>query len=259
MKNKSSDKISLAIYLASIHAWISFILMIIFYYLLASFCFGFWILFDIRRMHKGYHRFARGWGRSSLALIPYWKYKVRGLSKIDRSKHYVIVANHQSLLDILLCLIALPIDFRFIAKKELFKVPFLGWYMAAAGYIPVMRNNSSSRKDAILKSRDCLTHHTSILMFPEGTRSPDGQIQEFKPGAFKLALAKGVALLPVVIEGTVDAMPKKSWTIYLNRVFRCHILKPVPLKESDNITEVIEKTRADMIDHLAKMRAHKVK
>ncbi len=140
-------------------------------------------------------------------LIPIWKIEIEGRDKAVRDSTYVIIANHQSILDILL-INCLRYRFKWISKIENINVPVLGWYLRMAGYITVNRGNEESKAEMLEKSYQCLRQGISIMIFPEGTRSFDGEIGFYKRGAFQLAIQAGVPILPVIIDGTTDILPK---------------------------------------------------
>ena len=121
-----------------------------------------------------------------------------------------MVSNHQSLADIPI-LSNLPWEMKWIGKKELFSLPFVGWMMKLAGDIPVDRANSRSGARMLLTAMKYLERKCSVIFFPEGTRSPDGRVARFTDGAFHLAIKAHVPILPVAIEGSYDCLPKKSW------------------------------------------------
>jgi len=202
------------------------------------------------------HRVSRLWAAGIIRSNPIWKLAVTGLGYIEKGKNYIVVANHQSLLDILAVCAALPLNFKFLAKKELFYVPFLGWAMACAGYIPVDRSSHESGRKAMKRIQALLKMNLSVLLFPEGTRSSDGKIHAFKMGAFKLARDNKVEILPVVIDGTGRALPKKSFFLKNRSTFIVSIGKPVsPEALSDySIDEVKENVRHEMTARLAKIR-----
>jgi 1-acyl-sn-glycerol-3-phosphate acyltransferase len=185
------------------------------------------------------------------------------MHNIDRKKKYVIIANHQSLLDILVVAATLPLNFKFLAKRELFYVPIMGWAMALAGYIPLNRSSHESGKMAVLKISKYLKKGASVLLFPEGTRSRDGRIHAFKMGAFKLSRETGCAILPVVIEGTGQALPKNSFFIRKKSTFTISIGKPVDLSDlgDESMEDAKERVRHEMTGRLEKIRhqrSHKV-
>ena len=137
--------------------------------------------------------------------------RIIGVERLDPGSNYVIVANHSSLLDIPVLMGWLPFRFRFLAKRELLKVPFIGWYLRHDGHLTVDRK---SLRSSIESTNECARlireKHLSVLIFPEGTRSSAGQLQRFHDGAAYLAIQSGVGLLPVGIVGTHDVLPARS-------------------------------------------------
>ncbi|MBI3314262.1 MAG: 1-acyl-sn-glycerol-3-phosphate acyltransferase [Candidatus Omnitrophica bacterium] len=213
------------------------------------------LIFD-RSRKRVEHRVARAWARFIIGSSLVWRLQVKGGENIKAGKHYVVIANHQSLLDILVVLAGLDLQFKFLAKKELFSIPFLGWHMKNAGYIPLERGNRDSARTAMGMAHQHIQRGVSVLFFPEGTRSLDGEIHVFKPGAFRLAQSEGVEILPVVIDGTGDALPKHSWYLEKKTRFRLYIGKPVPIGSGDANApvKVMESVRKKMIETLAAMR-----
>ena len=193
-----------------------------------------------------------------MASSPFWHLKVEGKENVAPGKTYVIVSNHQSLLDILIVLSGLPrhTHFKFLAKKELFPIPFLGWHMSLAGYIPLDRKSHESGKKAMLTARHWLRKGVSVIFFPEGTRSLDGEIHSFKVGAFKLAQEEDLEILPLVIDGTGDAVPKHSWMLEKTTRLFLSIGKPISLKNqaSTSSDQTCEAIRQEMIERLARVR-----
>ncbi|MFZ5801728.1 MAG: lysophospholipid acyltransferase family protein [Candidatus Omnitrophota bacterium] len=202
------------------------------------------------------HIVAIAWAKVLFTLTFIWTIRVKGRRHIDRKKNYVLVVNHQSLLDIMALIYAIPLHIVYLAKRELFSIPFMGWYMHAMRYIPVDRASRESGRKALARCAFMLKKKVSVVFFPEGTRTPDGQIHAFKSGAFQLASVEGVDILPVVIDGTGTAMPKKS--IFVNRrsVFRVSVLEPVKVGLGPKAVESAKRhVREKMIQELAAMRA----
>ena len=141
------------------------------------------------------------------------KVQIRGLSSIDRQKTYIFIPNHLSFFDIFSLLAYLPVDFKFILKKELIRIPILGWSMKRAGYISIDRSSPAKARRTFKQAVDRIKRGTSLVMFAEGTRGYDGRLQPLKRGAFQLAMASGVPVVPVAIKGTREIMPKGSFTI----------------------------------------------
>lgn len=160
------------------------------------------------------------------ALIPIWKIEIKGRLNPLRSSPYVIIANHQSILDILLINL-LRYRFKWISKIENMSVPVLGWYLRMAGYITVDRGNEESKVEMLERSYQCLRQGISIMIFPEGTRSDDGEIGFYKRGAFQLAIQAAVPILPVVIDGTTEILPKHGFKFAGGYNVKIKVLEPV--------------------------------
>jgi 1-acyl-sn-glycerol-3-phosphate acyltransferase len=156
------------------------------------------------------HKIASAWARSIVKCNPWWTFEIVGLENLPPEDQPVVyVANHQSQADILTVFL-LNRQFRWLAKDSLFKIPFLGWAMAAAGYVPVKRGDKRSHVACFRKSREHLDNGTSMLFFPEGTRSRNGSLQVFKSGAFRLACNAKCPVVPITLEGANDLLPKGS-------------------------------------------------
>jgi len=134
----------------------------------------------------------------------------RGLDRVERGRPYVFVANHQSMYDIPVLFWALPFDLRIIAKEELGRVPFIGWHLARNGHVLVRRDRPGGavfqQVSAMMKAR------SSLIVFPEGTRSLDGRVARFRSGVFRLAIETGLDVVPVAVRGTHAVMRKKHLT-----------------------------------------------
>jgi len=163
------------------------------------------------------HKIARFWGRSIL-IVSRIKVSVKGLSNIDGSKSYIYMSNHQSNFDIPVLLGHLKVQFRWLAKMELFKIPIFGHAMRKAGYISIDRNNRESAFESLKTAAQKIKNGLSVLIFPEGTRSRDGNIRPFKKGGFVVAIDSGVPIVPIVITGTRSIMTKGSLRINPGKV-----------------------------------------
>jgi len=151
----------------------------------------------------------RAWGRTILAMVGV-RARVTGLEHLAPGESYVIVANHLSNFDILVLSAHMPLHFRWVAKKEIFQVPIMGWGMRRIGYVRVDREDKESAWASVFEAKSRVGKGTSIMFFPEGTRSPDGETKRFKVGAFVLAIQTGLPILPVALIGTRDIMRKRS-------------------------------------------------
>ena len=163
------------------------------------------------------HKIARFWGRSIL-MVSRIKVSVKGLSNIDPSVPYIYMPNHQSNFDIPVLLGHLTVQFRWLAKVELFKIPIFGRAMRKAGYISIDRYNRESAFKSLHVAANKIKSGVSVLIFPEGTRSRDGKIRPFKKGGFVLAIDSGVPIVPVVITGTRSIMTKGKFRINAGHV-----------------------------------------
>jgi 1-acyl-sn-glycerol-3-phosphate acyltransferase len=173
----------------------------------------------------GVHQVARVWGRSILwiSLVPV---DIFGIENIDPRRSAIYMCNHQSNFDIPVLLSKLPVQFRWLAKAELFKIPIFGRGMRGAGYISIDRSNRKSAFKSLTAAARIIREGTSVLVFPEGTRSRDGKLQSFKKGGFVLSVDAGVPVVPLVIRGTHAIMPRNTLLIRRQAV-RIDILPPV--------------------------------
>jgi len=156
------------------------------------------------------HGCASRWG-SSILTICRVKVDVEGLDKLDPNGSYVLMSNHRSLFDIPTVLKTMPFPFRMLAKASLFRIPFMGWYMSRVGYIPVEREDPKKARESLEAAGRRVASGISVLVFPEGTRSGDGEVARFKRGGITLAHAAGVPVVPVAIENSGRLLPRGSW------------------------------------------------
>jgi 1-acyl-sn-glycerol-3-phosphate acyltransferase len=192
----------------SVIIWVVGILLIVLLFIAMAF-FSI-VLYPFDRKRKIAHAQCFWWADAMTALNPYWDIKISGLENIDYNKTYVVVANHQSLADIVL-MYKTKMQFKWVAKDSLFKIPVLGWNMLLGRHIRLRRGDFSSIKKVYREAGEWLRKGVSVVFFPEGTRSDNQKIGEFQNGAFKLAIKEKVPVLPVMIGGTKDAIPKGSW------------------------------------------------
>lgn len=136
------------------------------------------------------------------------KVKVEGLHNIDKGGPYIFAANHQSQFDIFAMQGCFDFDFRWLAKKELFQIPLFGRAMQLAGYISIDRSHGREALKSLQEAAERIAAGTSVILFPEGTRSLDGKLHDFKSGGMVLAIKSGVPLVPVGISGTYEILPK---------------------------------------------------
>ena len=167
------------------------------------------------------------WAALYTWIIPAWRIRIDGRENLPRQTPHVVVSNHQSLLDILV-LFNLFFHFKFVSKIEIFKIPLIGWNMVLNNYIKLKRGDKKSVAQMLADCEKALAGGSSVLIFPEGTRSPDGHIKDFKLGAFILALKMKAPISPVVIAGTNAALPKYSLNFHGRTDIRIRVLEPIP-------------------------------
>ncbi len=201
-------------------------------------------------------RWMRRLGKTSSALTPLWKFTVEGDAPADIDhKPYVVVANHESQADPFL-LSWLPWDMRWVAKEELFKPPLTGWAMRLSGDIKLRRGEKDSVVAMMKECESALAGGISVMLFPEGTRSKDGNLLPFKNGAFDLAIRAQVPVLPVAIAGTRQMRPKHSK--WFGKARACaKILTPVPSAGlgADDVATLRDRTRDTIAAALPDLRA----
>lgn len=194
------------------------------------------------------HKIARFWGRSILVASRI-KVTVEGLSGIDPQRPYIFMSNHQSNFDIPVLLGHLAVQFRWLAKVELFKIPIFGHAMRKAGYINIDRNNRKSAIKSLEVAAEKIKNGVSVLIFPEGTRSQDGKIQRFKKGGFVMAIDSGVPIVPVVISGAHAIMTKGKFRVHPGQI-RMLIHEPIDTSTYTRETKeaLMERVRRVMCD-----------
>lgn len=183
--------------------------------------------FDRRRVVL--HAFTNVWGAAYTWINPLWSVRVRGREHIEPGQIYVMVANHLSMVDIF-AIHRLHRHFKWVSKAEVFEIPCIGWNMHLVGYVPLRRGDPQSVAQMFERCRQVLREGSSVMMFPEGTRSRTGEMKAWKPGAFELAKQADVALLPIAIQGTSTALPAGGLGVARARM-RVTVLEPVPVEE----------------------------
>ena len=207
--------------------------------------FSFWsVVFSFfANSENNVHNVARIWG-SILLKISSTKVQVIGKENVLRGKPQIFMANHQSDFDILIALAFIPGQFRWIAKKELFAIPVFGQAMRSAGYIEIDRQNHEKAMQSLDLAALRIREGKSVMTFPEGTRSRDGEIKAFKQGLFYLAIQSGVPIVPISIIGSGAIMPKRSLKVKPGKITLV-IDKPITVKgfALENRQELINQVR----------------
>lgn len=189
--------------------------------------------FPVKDREKLVHSQCFWWSDALIALNPYWSLKIEGMENIDKDKTYVVVANHQSLGDIVI-IYQTRMFFKWVAKEELLKVPFIGGLLWVNDHILLSRGEYGSIKKVYREAAERLRSGVSVLFFPEGTRSSTDEMGEFQNGAFKLAIKEKRPILPVYIGGTREAIPKGGWIFKTKVAGRLVILPSIDTKDFSN-------------------------
>lgn len=216
------------------------------------------LTFPFDKQRKVVHELSRALVYMFVMVPPFWKRKIEGLENIEKDKPYVIVINHQSMVDVMM-LYLVPMIFRWVSKKEVHRIPFIGRFLMMHGDIAIDRKQGSkSMRKVMEQGKMWLDRGVSVAMFPEGTRSKDGEIHRFKAGAFALAKDAGVAILPVIMEGS-STMIKPSMMVNWRNEF---VIKVLPAISAEQVAateqnELMEQTREIMVEALAEIRGKK--
>ncbi len=233
----------------SILAWITMALtsMIITPFFLLVWVFTFW--WDRRRVAA--HMMGTFWAWHYQSLIPFWKLHLEGRKKIPWKRPVVMVANHRSLIDIL-ALYKIRRPFKWTSKDENFKLPFIGMVLSLTNSIRIKRESFRSGAQFLSQAEDEIGKGSSILLFPEGTRSKDGLLRPFKPGAFILAKKARMPIVPLVINNTKDTLPKHSIRIQGKHHMEVRVLDEIPFAvfEHMSVDEISEMVRNKIASHV---------
>lgn len=174
------------------------------------------------------HRYSGFWAHFCMSLSPCWRASVEGRQNIDKEKVYVMVCNHQSLLDIV-ALYEIKTHFKWVAKKELAKVPVVGWNLYLNRYMLIDRTSFSGSKKMLIDGLKNLKMGNSLMIFPEGTRTKTGRVGRFKDGAFTLATNAQLPILPIVVDGTRNVF--KDGLINYSQTFKLKVLPEIPYSQ----------------------------
>ncbi len=238
--------------IVSLWNWFEIVTIVIGSTFLVALVFVLTVPFDRVRYVVG--RFFRICGTMLVRFNPLWSVKVSGWQKPRRSGPFVVVANHQSIADIP-AISYLPWEMKWVSKESNFKVPGLGWMMSMAGDVRLRRGEKESAKSAMAQCKWYLDRGMSVMLFPEGTRSSDGEIMPFKDGAFRLAIETGYPILPVAVAGTRHAIPKNSWVFGVKCQARIEVLEPIETKglTTDDLDTLKNRARAQIAASFERM------
>lgn len=240
--------------LASVWAWLFMIVAVLVWLPLTALLLVLTWPFDRSRYIVG--RFFRHVAVLVARANPLWHFRVSGETVTEPRRPYVVVANHESFVDMLL-LSFLPWEMKWLSKAELFRLPVLGWEMWLAGDIPIKRGFGPSAAEAMARCMHVLHEwKVSVMIFPEGTRSRAGHMLPFKDGAFRLAVEAGVPILPLAVAGTGTALQKHDWRMGRS-VAEVRVLAPVETAGLGigDVPALRDRVRASILEARDAMRA----
>lgn len=190
-------------------------------------------------------------------LNPMWTFRTSGVTVGDPRNPYVVVSNHESFVDMLL-ISHLPWEMKWISKRSIFRIPLVGWLMRMAGDIELIRGDKQSIVAAMEECGVRLASKVSVMFFPEGTRTRDGSLGAFKDGAFRIAIDHRVPVLPLVVNGTREALEAGSWTMNVTDA-EVRVLEPIPTAgmTPDDVPALRERVRGLIASELESMRGRR--
>lgn len=240
---------------SSVLTWAGIVLLVLIWVPLIAIC----RLFDRDPVRYRTGFLFRKLGLAITKINPNWTIILENYEQIDHRKPYIMVSNHLSNADIPV-ISNLPWEMKWIAKKELFDMPILGWLLKFAGDISVDRSSSSKRAAIFQRCKYYLDRNISVIFFPEGTRSRSGKLNKFAIGAFDLAIKEKIPVLPIVLDGTQECLPKKSWMFDQNVFVKLKVLDPVSTDqyESDQNFELMNNVRLMIAEQLAEWRGQSI-
>ena len=205
-------------------------------------------------------RYATGYTFRRLCVLhqwlnPLWKFHTSGELPKNKRNPYVMVSNHESFVDMLL-ISHLKIEMKWLSKEAILKIPLVGWMMKMSGDVSLVRGDPSSGAAALKVCETWLDRKMSVMIFPEGTRSHDGEIRAFKDGAFRLAITTGTPILPMAVHGTRSALRKHDWRMGDTNA-EVRVLEPISTEgmTEEDIPVLRERVRDLIVAEVAKMSA----
>lgn len=217
----------------SILMWLWFLVSSI---LLTPVLFLLWLLtFFFDRNLRILHLFSCFWGAHYIWVNVLWSLKITDRHKFDKRRLFLIISNHQSLVDIVV-IYSLFKHFRWTSKSENFSLPFVGWVLAMNRSVKIYRGRRRAFELFHQQVGREVKRGNSVFLFPEGSRSPDGKLRNFKEGGFRIAHDFQLDILPMVLDGTGDAVPKKGWSLTGRQKMILKVLDPVPWESYKNLS-----------------------
>jgi len=243
------------LYLVSVYHIILFVTVSFIYFPLAVIVRGTTGLFDRRLTFL--HLTSTVWASCYSWLSPIWSVAITGRENVDRKKAYVMVCNHQSMLDIPF-IYRTFLHFKWVAKASLFKLPVIGWNLSLNRHIKLERSSMMSQRKMIKHCAMHLQNGSSVMIFPEGTRSRNGELRAFKEGAFLIVRQQKTDILPIVIDGSYKALPEKGFFPNKKQKVCLHILPPVRYETVKDMStrQLSEHIHAIIAAELSRMRSN---
>ncbi len=204
--------------------------------------------FDRRRV--ALHLYSCAWASFYVHVNPLWRLRISGRDRLPRRGAAVLVANHASLIDILV-LFGLFRPFKWVSKEEIFRVPVIGWNMRLNDYVPLVRGSGASVRRMMAHCDRLLAAGSPVMIFPEGRRTADGSLQPFKNGAFDLAVRHGVPVHPIAVHGTRKALPKHGLVLREHVDARVEVLPPLDPAAYPDAAALSDAARHAIADALA--------
>ncbi len=209
------------------------------------------------RNGRALHLYSSFWAMTYVYINPGWRFRVERRDRLPWRGPAVLVSNHQSAGDILV-LFGLYRPYKWVSKASMFKAPFLGWNMSLNRYVRLVRGDKDSIGKMMTTCEAWLDRGVPVLMFPEGTRSEDGEVKPFKDGAFRLAIAKGCPVIPIVLEGTGKTLAKNALDVSPRGDLVVRVLEPVqPAAFNGDVAAMREHVRELIIAELALLRSQR--
>lgn len=235
----------------SLLIWVGVAVLVLIWLPMLSIC----RLFDPDPAHYYTGKLFRKLGKAISKINPNWRITISGRTNIDDRAPYIVVCNHLSQADIPL-ISNLPWEMKWVAKKELFDTPIIGWMMKLAGDISVDRRAVNRKQLTFEQARYYIHNNCSVMFFPEGTRSLNGKLNAFTWGAFELAIKEQKPILPLVIDGTQNTLPKRSWKFGVAKQIKLKVLDPVSTEslERDDTRSLTEEVRGRILNQLSEWR-----
>lgn len=204
------------------------------------------------------HRLAGFWGKNLIRLAPFHHVEISGQDRIPAGRPVIFVSNHQSYADVPF-LFWVPAQFKWMADYALFRIPIFGWAMRMVGYIPVRRGDARQGIRSLERAKEWLARGISIFVFPEGTRSHTGVLGRFQTGAFRLAVSTRTPIVPVVVVGTRQLLPRDGWIFRWGVPLRIQILPPIKVAEGISPRELAHEVRGKIREEYARMLPYRMR